>query len=109
MAAFCILVGLVCLRVDRPYVSDGISVQPWQASLVGIAASALGIKHFIQATARYLRNRHGYARVIAGLCARCGYDLRGNATERCPECGEVVKPLHARNAQDESSARWFDG
>jgi len=27
------------------------------------------------------RDRHG-------LCAKCGYDLRGNTKGRCPECGE---------------------
>ena len=25
-----------------------------------------------------------------GLCLKCGYDLTGNVTGRCPECGEAV-------------------
>ena len=25
-----------------------------------------------------------------GLCRMCGYDLTGNASRRCPECGEAV-------------------
>jgi hypothetical protein len=25
-----------------------------------------------------------------GLCVRCGYDLRGNVSGVCPECGEVA-------------------
>lgn len=29
--------------------------------------------------------RRGY--VGAGRCGRCGYDLRGNPSGRCPECG----------------------
>jgi hypothetical protein len=24
-----------------------------------------------------------------GLCTKCGYDLRGNHSGQCPECGEV--------------------
>lgn len=27
-----------------------------------------------------------------GLCARCGDDLRGNQTGRCPECGDWFSP-----------------
>ena len=28
-------------------------------------------------------------RVVAGLCRKCDYDLRGNISSRCPECGRV--------------------
>ena len=37
------------------------------------------------------RARRRRLRRDAGLCA-CGYDLRGAAHERCPECGAVVSP-----------------
>ena len=32
-----------------------------------------------------------------GMCACCGYDLRGNESGRCPECGYVIEnqPSHA--------------
>jgi hypothetical protein len=33
-----------------------------------------------------------------GRCAACGYDLRGVAHERCPECGEAVTIPAARPA-----------
>ncbi len=29
----------------------------------------------------------------AGLCVNCGYDLHGNESGRCPECGVMVKSL----------------
>jgi uncharacterized paraquat-inducible protein A len=31
------------------------------------------------------------ARAKAGLCSRCGYDVTGNTTGRCPECGQTVE------------------
>lgn len=34
---------------------------------------------------RYLRRRGGY-------CATCGYDLTGNTSGVCPECGESIPP-----------------
>lgn len=31
-------------------------------------------------------------RIEAGRCPRCGYDLAGNVTGVCPECGERIEP-----------------
>jgi hypothetical protein len=31
-------------------------------------------------------------RLRAGLCLQCGYDLRGNVSGTCPECGEKAVP-----------------
>jgi len=37
-----------------------------------------------------------------GICVNCGYDLRGNTTGICPECGEAVENIKA--AADERPA-----
>lgn len=37
-----------------------------------------------------------------GLCLDCGYNLAGNTTGRCPECGNTVRP--AISGQDAISA-----
>lgn len=41
---------------------------------------------------RLLRRRH---RIRAGHCASCGYSLIGNASGRCPECGQVANIKNA--------------
>jgi hypothetical protein len=44
-------------------------------------------------SARVLRReRRQRQRRAAGACESCGYDLRGAAHERCPECGAGVVP-----------------
>jgi hypothetical protein len=42
------------------------------------------------------RRRRDRRRLRKGLCRRCGYDLRGNASGVCPECGSAItlKPSH---------------
>lgn len=40
-----------------------------------------GIRHTMRAKLREIR-----------ICASCGYDLRGNVSGMCPECGETVGP-----------------
>jgi hypothetical protein len=38
-------------------------------------------------------------RVRRGLCARCGYDLRGAEHEQCPECGAATVSATSRDRQ----------
>ena len=33
-----------------------------------------------------------YRRRKRGLCVKCGYDLTGNESGVCPECGSSIKP-----------------
>ncbi len=51
-------------------------------TLMYAAAFALGA-----ISIRTLATVRGRRRRERGLCPRCGYDLRGTAAERCPECG----------------------
>lgn len=39
---------------------------------------------------------HPVSRTAPGRCARCGYDLRGNVSRRCPECGKPFDPTVPR-------------
>jgi hypothetical protein len=41
--------------------------------------------------ARLLRKRTPAWRRRHGLCARCGYDLTGNTSGVCPECGRAAR------------------
>ena len=43
--------------------------------------------------------RKVFARIAAGHCANCGYDLRGSQ-ERCPECGVVPDELLSKPPRD---------
>ena len=43
--------------------------------------------------AERLSRRAKDRRIMRGCCAVCGYDLRGNTTGVCPECGEPVEKV----------------
>jgi hypothetical protein len=44
---------------------------------------------WLAALATLLRWRRRIVRRRSGLCEACGYDLRGNASGACPECGTI--------------------
>ena len=46
----------------------------------------------VTAYVRDRRRRIAEERRYSGQCASCGYDLTGNVSGICPECGEEVSP-----------------
>jgi hypothetical protein len=62
----------------------GVGVPTW--FLVLLPALSTALPTLLVRRARQRRRR----RAADGLCAACGYDLRGAAHDRCPECGEPV-------------------
>ena len=54
----------------------------WAATLATLLPPLLWLRH-------ERRRRHRRARVKAGLCPKCGYDLRATPG-RCPECGRAA-------------------
>ncbi len=53
-----------------------------------VALAAYPIIAFIGGPVRRWRRRK------RGLCVRCGYNLAGNVSGVCPECGEAACPVH---------------
>jgi len=43
------------------------------------------------------------------MCARCGYDLRGNVSGRCPECGTVVERDRKKGQESEKGSEKGSG
>lgn len=62
-------------------------VVPWW--LVTVLLSVLSL-YLLYRAVRRRRMWRAASRRAQNRCARCGYDLRGNTSGRCSECGEVV-------------------
>lgn len=52
---------------------------------VGLPLAALPIPIYLALTRRF-----GPPNIPAGHCQHCGYDLTGNTSGVCPECGEQI-------------------
>ena len=68
----------------------GGSKQSWQSG-VGVSIVYF-LPVFLIAFAIYgwLTKRFGPRSIPPGCCRQCGYNLTGNVSGRCPECGEAV-------------------
>jgi hypothetical protein len=72
-----------CAAVLFRYIIDPGHASPWLAAgaavtLLPLAAVAVRVHWHAHRVAR---------RRAAGECLRCGYDLTGNVSGTCPECG----------------------
>lgn len=82
---------------DRPWTKSAFAVRARldPTYLLGIALGvwqmALGVSMI----------RHGYPRPMPGHCGNCGYNLTGNTSGICPECGRSV-----RNEDSQKGHRW---
>jgi hypothetical protein len=64
------------------------------ATLIAVAMAAAGLVGWFLIDRPQDRTRERKAK---GLCLRCGYDLRGNVSGVCPECGEDRQAVHRCN------------
>jgi hypothetical protein len=58
--------------------------------LLAVAAVAATVNAVVSGWTTYRRRSALYARLEDGRCLHCGYDLTGNVSGKCPECGEKV-------------------
>ena len=55
-----------------------------------VPAAVLVLAVLISGGARGARRRRWRGRRDVGVCVRCGYDLTGNVSCVCPECGQLL-------------------
>lgn len=90
------LVGWVCSGVAINAAFDVAAVwgliEGWrpQALIVCAIAAFIGALHLVGRRASLRARFDSNPR-----CARCGYDLRGNLSGMCPECGQLIEPAAA--------------
>lgn len=68
-----------------------IQISVWHLVVLFALVPALARVHRLRVVAR---------RRSGGLCLACGYDLAGNISATCPECGEEIQSCDDASAKD---------
>lgn len=83
----CLAIGTVILGLGLfinglPHPGSAPPAEYWRFRLVGGGIAFLGAYVYLRASSRPPRP--------FGTCFQCGYDLTGNTSGRCPECGRSL-------------------
>ena len=111
-------VGIIAF-VLIPFVLEAVAERIWEPNyvaclgiIVGSERAALGVLVLIDAVAAYVLGRSAFTRLrwrmvwrAAPYCDGCGYDLTGNVSGVCPECGLAVPGLASDTESLSSSHR----
>lgn len=90
---------LIAPIVGRTRVLDA-PPDPLSGMLFGLVSYAISLLASLFAD----RVLNAYRVILAGSrCAYCGYDLTGNVSGRCPECGTAIEAPSATAADEESA------
>jgi hypothetical protein len=110
VASYCLAVALtlhltvppaetwLLVTVESPLILGTVTTRalgggmPWKIVAVAYAGYGLGFAGTIAARALEGRQSRKTRRRRQGLCTECGYDLTGNVSGKCPECGVHVNP-----------------
>lgn len=79
-----VLVLVVAAVAGACFVAVPVFLKTWPLTL---AAAAVGFAFAAGILVRSVKRDLPAARRKHGLCAYCGYDLTGNVSGVCPECG----------------------
>lgn len=79
----------VISRMANPGPGPALADLLWAAAQPGpmMAAARLVMGLYLFFGGRWVARQITRGLGVAGLCPRCGYDVRGLDTGRCPECG----------------------
>ena len=87
--------GVEYLAFDPVTKDDNFKFRRWRVSLWPIILLLVVSQLLLMRRTVFLPHR----RRMRGMCTRCGYDLTGNTSGVCPECGTTIE---ARGAKQEN-------
>ena len=92
--------GEIRLWVNGEEVSGGNNIEPASGYLCYLTAKLIGARQIFELGSGYGYSTAWFARAsrlartaALGFCASCGYDLTGNVSGICPECGSPATSM----------------